>query len=221
MDEKAENRSIEDPQTDEKDEFTRVYVERTLAIIKPDAIHKSGEIEDIILTSGFTILQKRKLHLSPEQCSDFYAEHHGKLNFSKLTAYMSSGPILALTLARDNAIALWKSIIGPAKPEETHSECLRAKYGTSELQNALHGSDSFHVAEREIKFMFPRTLTVPTKEETEEYLSKYVNQTLLQGLTELCKHKPLTPCVWLAAWLIKNNPNRPQICDDALVEEEK
>ncbi|XP_054648074.1 nucleoside diphosphate kinase homolog 5-like [Dunckerocampus dactyliophorus] len=223
MDEKDENQFVEDPKMDEKygDQFTRVYVERTLAIIKPDAIHKSEEIEDIILTSGFTILQKRKLQLSPEQCSDFYIEHHGRLNFPRLTAYMSSGPILALTLARDNAIALWKSIIGPAKAAEIHPDCLRAKYGTSELQNALHGSDSFHEAEREIKFMFPSTLTVPTKEETEEYLSKYVNQTLLQGLTELCKHKPFNPCVWLADWLLKNNPNKPQICDGALVKEEE
>ncbi|KAM9834029.1 nucleoside diphosphate kinase homolog 5 [Syngnathus typhle] len=203
----------------EETEFPRIYVERTLAIIKPNAIHKRVEIEDIILTSGFTILQKRKLQLSPEQCSDFYTEHHGKLAFPKLTAYMSSGPIIALTLARDNAIAHWKAIIGPAKFTESHPECLRAKYGTSELENALHGSESFHVAEREIKFMFPNTLTVPTREETEEYLSRYVNQTLLQGLTELCKHKPLNPCVWLAEWLIKNNPNKPQICDGTVVEE--
>ncbi|XP_077466398.1 nucleoside diphosphate kinase homolog 5-like isoform X2 [Stigmatopora argus] len=175
-------------------QFPRIYVERTLAIIKPDAIHKSEEIEDIILTSGFTILQKRKLQLSPEQCSDFYTEHHGKLTFPKLTAYMSSGPIIALTLAGDNAIAHWKAIIGPVRDVESHPDCLRARYATSELENALHGSESFHVAEREIKFMFPNTLTVPTREETEEYLSRYVNQTLLQGLTELCKHKPLNPC---------------------------
>ncbi|XP_061758068.1 nucleoside diphosphate kinase homolog 5 [Nerophis ophidion] len=214
---------MEEPKVDEinTSEFTRIYVERTLAIIKPDAVHKSQEIEDIILTSGFTILQKRKLQLSPEQCSDFYIDQHGKLTFDRLTAYMSSGPIMALTLARDNAITLWKSIIGPLKAPESHPECLRAKYGTSELQNALHGSDSFHVAEREIKFMFPNTLTVPTREETEEYLSRYVNQTLLQGLTELCKHKPLNPCVWLADWLIKNNPNKPQISDVAIVEEEQ
>ncbi|XP_061691137.1 nucleoside diphosphate kinase homolog 5-like isoform X4 [Syngnathoides biaculeatus] len=195
--------------------FPRIYVERTLAIIKPDAIDKSEEIEDIILTSGFTILQKRKLQLSPEQCSDFYTEHHGKLTFPKLTAYMSSGPIIALTLARDNAIAHWKAIIGPIKATESHQESLRAKYATSELENALHGSESFHVAEREIKFMFPNSkkythcclnemqkgilytfcvaLTVPTREETEEYLSRSglpsgssrTIQTSLKYVTEL------------------------------------
>ncbi|XP_061541885.1 nucleoside diphosphate kinase homolog 5-like isoform X2 [Phycodurus eques] len=200
--------------------FPRIHVERTLALIKPDAIKKSEEIEDIILRKGFSILQ-RKLQMTPEQCSDFYTEHYGKLNFPSLTAYMSSGPVIALTLARDNAIAYWKSIIGPPKVTKT-MECLRAKYGTSDLQNALHGSKSFHAAAREIKFMFPTTMIepFPTKEETEEYLSRYVKQTLLHGLTELCKHKPLNPCVWLADWLIKNNPNGPQICD-GVVEQAK
>ncbi|XP_053179784.1 nucleoside diphosphate kinase homolog 5 [Scomber japonicus] len=202
----------------------RIYVERTLALIKPDAIHKSEDIEDTILKSGFTIIQKRKLQLSPEQCSDFYSDQYGKLFFPSLTAFMSSGPIIALTLARDNAIAHWKSIIGPvnsSKAKETHPECLRAKYGTSDLKNALHGSESFHAAEREIKFMFPNSVIepFPTREATEEYLSRCVNPTLLRGLTELCKHKPLNPCIWLADWLIKHNPNMPQIWEGTIVEE--
>ncbi|XP_026214249.1 nucleoside diphosphate kinase homolog 5 isoform X2 [Anabas testudineus] len=201
----------------------RIYVERTLALIKPDAIHKAEEIEDIILKSGFIILQ-RKLQLSPEQCSDFYADQYGKLFFPSLTAFMSSGPIVALTLARDNAIAHWKSIIGPVnsiKAKETHPECLRAKYGTSDLKNALHGSDSSHAAEREIKFMFPNSVIepLPSKEATKEYLSRYVNPTLLCGLTELCKNKPHNPCIWLADWLIKNSPNKPLICEGPIVEE--
>nr|XP_020478160.1 nucleoside diphosphate kinase homolog 5 isoform X2 [Monopterus albus] len=203
--------------------YPRIYVERTLALIKPDAIKKVGEIEDIILKSGFIILQRR-LQLSPEQCSDFYADHYGKLFFPTLTAFMSSGPIVALSLARDNAVAHWKSIIGPVnstKARESHPECLRAKYGTSDLKNALHGSDSFHAAEREIKFMFPNSVIepFPSREASEEYLSKYVNPTLLHGLTELCKHKPHNPCIWLADWLIKNSPNKPKICEGALVEE--
>uniref|UniRef100_A0A3Q3EJB1 Nucleoside diphosphate kinase B n=1 Tax=Labrus bergylta TaxID=56723 RepID=A0A3Q3EJB1_9LABR len=196
----------------------RIYVERTLALIKPNAVDKAEEIEDIILKAGFTILQKRKLQLSPEQCSDFYADQYGKLFFPSLTAFMSSGPIVALTLARDDAVTHWKSIIGPVnsvKARETHPECLRAKYGTSDLKNGLHGSATFSVAKREIKFMFPNSIIepFPSKEATAEYLSRYVNPTLLQGLINLCKHKPQNPCIWLADWLIKNNPNKPQICD--------
>ncbi|XP_041800439.1 nucleoside diphosphate kinase homolog 5 [Chelmon rostratus] len=204
--------------------YPRIYVERTLALIKPDAIHKAKEIEDVILKSGFIILQTRKLQLSPEQCSDFYADQYGKIFFPSLTAFMSSGPIIAMTLARDNAVAHWKSIIGPVnsiKARETHPGCLRAKYGTSDLKNALHGSDSFHAAEREIKFMFPNSVIepFPSREAIKEYLSRYVNPTLLRGLTELCKQKPHNPCIWLADWLINNDPNRPQICYGDIVEE--
>ncbi|KAK2849237.1 hypothetical protein Q5P01_009071 [Channa striata] len=202
----------------------RIYVEKTLALIKPDAIHNADEIEDIILHSGFIILRKRKLQLSPEQCSDFYADRYGTLFFPSLTAFMSSGPIVAMTLARENAIAHWKSIIGPAnstKAKGTHPECLRAKYGTSDLKNAVHGSESFHAAEREIKFMFPNSVIepFPSKEATKEYLSRFVNPTLLCGLTELCKHKPPNPCIWLAEWLVRNSPNKPQICEGPVVEE--
>ncbi|XP_015256116.1 PREDICTED: nucleoside diphosphate kinase homolog 5-like [Cyprinodon variegatus] len=196
----------------------RIYVERTLAIIKPDAVQKSEEIEDVILRSGFIILQKKRLQLSPEQCSEFYAHQYGTFFFPSLTAFMSSGPIVAMILARDNAIAHWKSIIGPdniSKTRQTHPECLRAKYGTSDLQNALHGSDSFLTAVREIQFMFPNTVNEPlsTIEETEEYLSRNVIPVLHRGLTELCKEKPSKPCIWLADWLLKNDPNQPQICD--------
>ncbi|XP_008282649.1 nucleoside diphosphate kinase homolog 5 [Stegastes partitus] len=204
----------------------RIYVERTLAIIKPDAHHKAEEIEDTILKAGFIILQKRKLHLSPEQCSDFYADQYGTLFFPSMTAFMSSGPIIALMLARDNAIAHWKSIIGPVsstKARETHPECLRAKYGTSDLKNALHGSESFPAAVREIRFMFPNSVIepFPSREATEQYLSRYVYPVLRRGLIELCKEKPLHPCTWLADWLIKNDPNSPQICDGGIVEEQE
>ncbi|XP_062249155.1 nucleoside diphosphate kinase homolog 5 isoform X1 [Platichthys flesus] len=210
----------------EQNSYPRIYVERTLALIKPDAIHRSEEIEDVILKSGFSVLQKRKLQLSPEQCSDFYVDHFGKFFFPNLSAFMSSGPIIALTLARRNAVAYWRILMGPLnspKARETHPESLRAKYGTCDLKNALHGSESFYAAEREIKFMFPNSVIepFPSREETEEYLSKHVNPTLVRGLTQLCKHKPLNPCVWLADWLIKNCPNRPQICDGAAVEDRK
>uniref|UniRef100_A0A3Q3VS56 Nucleoside diphosphate kinase B n=1 Tax=Mola mola TaxID=94237 RepID=A0A3Q3VS56_MOLML len=208
----------------DKTSYPRIYVERTLALIKPDAIHKAEEIEDDILKSGFTILQKRKLQLSPEQCSDFYADQYGKHFFPSLTAFMSSGPIIAMTLARNDAITHWKFIIGPVnsiRARETHPDSLRAKYGISELQNALHGSKSFHAAVREIKFMFPNSVIepFPSREATEEYLSRHVRPTLLRGLTEVCKHKPLNPCIWLADWFIKNNPNMPQICEENFVEE--
>uniref|UniRef100_A0A8C6UWP6 Nucleoside diphosphate kinase B n=1 Tax=Neogobius melanostomus TaxID=47308 RepID=A0A8C6UWP6_9GOBI len=203
----------------------RVYVESTLALIKPDAVHNVKEIEDIILHSGFTIVQNRRLKLSKEECGDFYADQNEKPFFSSLTTYMSSGPVHAYTLARENAIAHWKFLMGPAsitKARETQPGCIRANYGTSDLLNAVHGSESFVAAEKEIKFIFPNTVIepLPSREKTEEYLSMHLNPILLLGLTDLCKHKPSDPCIWLANWLMRNNPNQPQICSGITMEVE-
>lgn len=202
----------------------RVFVERTLALIKPDALHKAEDIEEIIVNSGFLIVQKRRVHLSPEQCSEFYADQYGKPYFSSLTTFMSSGPVLAFTLAREHAVTHWKSIIGPAsvsKARETQPGCIRAIYGTTDLHNAVHGSESSIAAQREIKYIFPNTTTepFPTKQEIEVYLKRHVFPVLLQGLTELCKHKPLDPCLWLADWLMRNNPNQILICSGVTTEE--
>ncbi|XP_061581122.1 nucleoside diphosphate kinase homolog 5 [Cololabis saira] len=204
----------------------RIYVERTLAIVKPDVVHKAKDIEDVILRSGFTILQRKRLQLSPEQCGNFYADDYRNPLFPSLTAFMSSGPIVVWMLARENAVAHWKSIIGPAnitKARETQPECLRAQYGTSDVRNGLHGSESFHDAVREIEFMFPNSVIEPfvSTEAPGEYLSRCVNPILLRGLTELCKEKPLNPCIWLADWLKKNDPNQPQICCENTAEDEE
>ncbi|KAF6035083.1 hypothetical protein EB796_006608 [Bugula neritina] len=199
-------------------ELPKIFIERTLAIIKPDAIHKYEEIKDIILRTGFSILSTRRVQLTPEQASDFYAEHYGKLFFPSLVAYISSGPIIALALAREKAIAHWRDLIGPTntlKARQTHPDCLRAIYGTDDQRNALHGSDSFSSAEREIRFFFPDSIIepVPTGQAAKDYLSHEINPTLLKGLTALCKQKPEDPVVWLADWLIDNNPNKPKIAD--------
>ncbi|XP_030069422.1 nucleoside diphosphate kinase 5 [Microcaecilia unicolor] len=202
----------------------QIYVERTLALIKPDAIHRAEEIEDIILRKGFTIIQKRKLQLSPEQCSDFYAEQYGKMFFPSLTAFMSSAPIIAMTLARQQAISYWKELIGPTNSitaKETHPSSLRALYGTDDLRNAVHGSSSFSSAEREIRFMFPNAIIepIPAGQAAKDFLAIFVNPTLLVGLTELCKQKPADPIVWLADWLLEHNPNKPKVMEKVIVEE--
>ncbi|XP_064651264.1 nucleoside diphosphate kinase homolog 5-like [Lineus longissimus] len=202
----------------------QIFVERTLAIIKPDAVHRAEEIEDIILRSGFTILQKRRVHLTPEQASDFYAEHFGKLFFPSLVAYMSSGPIIAFVLSKEKAITYWRELIGPTntlKARQTHPDCLRAIYGTDDQRNALHGSDSLSSGEREIRFFFPDSVVepIPTGQAARDYLSKSVNPTLLKGLTELCKQKPSEPVTWLADWLLENNPNKPRVGGQPRVEE--
>ncbi|XP_046783039.1 nucleoside diphosphate kinase homolog 5 isoform X3 [Gallus gallus] len=182
---------------------------------------------------------KRKLQLSPEQCSIFYADQYGKMFFPNLAAYMSSGPSVAMILARHRAVSYWKELLGPSnsiKARMTHPHSLRAIYGTDDLRNGLHGSLSTSSAEREIRFMFPEayergpsliTLQVafqhlwllsavisepiPAGQRARDYLNLHVNPTLLAGLTALCKEKPADPMTWLADWLMEHNPNKPRL----------
>ncbi|XP_074694350.1 nucleoside diphosphate kinase homolog 5 isoform X3 [Strix aluco] len=202
----------------------QIFVERTLALIKPDIVDKEEEIEDLILRSGFLIVQKRKLQLSPEQCSNFYADQYGKVFFPNLTAYMSSGPLVAMVLARHCAVSYWKELLGPSnsiKARRTHPHSLRAIYGTDDLRNALHGSVSIFSAEREIRFMFPEVILepIPAGQRARDYLNLYVKPTLLAGLTALCKEKPADPMIWLADWLIEHNPNKPRVQHEITEEE--
>lgn len=202
--------------TDSNISQPQIYVERTLAIIKPDAVARAVEIEDIIIRAGFSILQRRQVQLTPEQASDFYSEHFGKKIFSSLVEYMSNGPIICLLLARHQAINMWDELIGPSntfKAQEICPDSIRAIYGQDELQNAVHGSENQICAEREIRFFFPETILEPiiTGQSAKDYLAKTVNPTLLKGLTQLSKLKPADPVGWLAEWLQNNNPNKPKI----------
>jgi nucleoside diphosphate kinase len=193
-----------------------LFVERTLIMIKPDAVSKAAEIEDIILRSGFTILNKRWVHLSPEQCSEFYIEHSSKIFFPSLVAFMSSDTIIAMELARENAIQVWRELIGPTdtkKARETQPDSIRALFGTDSQKNAVHGSDSQASAEREIRFFFNHSIVepIPQGQTARDYINSQINPTLLAGLTQLCKEKPIDPVIWLADWLLSNNPNKPKI----------
>jgi nucleoside-diphosphate kinase len=143
----------------------QIYVERTLALVKPDAVSKSPEIEDIILRSGFTILQKRRVHLTPEQASDFYAEHYGKLFFPSLVAFMSSGATVALLLARTDAIDYWRELIGPTntvKARQTHPDSLRALYGTDDQRNGFHGSSDVRQQKERFDFSSLIQFSIPS-----------------------------------------------------------
>ena len=193
-----------------------LFVERTLIMIKPDAVSKAAEIEDIILRSGFTILNKRWVHLSPEQCSEFYIEHSSKIFFPSLVAFMSSDTIIAMELARENAIQLWRELIGPTdtkKARDTQPDSIRALFGTDSQKNAVHGSDSQASAEREIRFFFNHSIVepIPQGQSARDFVNSQINPTLLAGLTQLCKEKPIDPVIWLADWLLSNNPNKPKI----------
>eukprot|EP00118_Oscarella_pearsei_P005667 m.26070 g.26070 ORF g.26070 m.26070 type:complete len:209 (+) comp29106_c1_seq4:37-663(+) len=195
-----------------------IAVEQTFAMIKPDAIDKADEIIEAIEENGFTILQKRRVHLKPEQASEFYAEHFGKMFFPSLINYICSGPVMALVLAKDSAILQWRALLGPTntyKAKEIAPNSLRARFGTNDQCNALHGSDSTGSAEREIHFFFPDAIIEPISKGqlAGDYLTRTLMPTLQKGLTELCKTKPGDPVTWLSDWLHVNNPNKPRVQD--------
>uniref|UniRef100_T1IS50 Nucleoside diphosphate kinase homolog 5 n=1 Tax=Strigamia maritima TaxID=126957 RepID=T1IS50_STRMM len=195
-----------------------VPVEKTLALLKPGSVQFFDQVEEVIKEHGFTILQKRKLQLTSEQLSEFYGEHFGKPFFHDLIAYMRSGPVIAMVLARQQAVVQWRILIGPTKTSNARivaPNSLRARFGIDDTRNGFHGSDSLPSAEREIHFFFPGTIVEPVMsgQAAKDYLAQAVNPTLLKGLTHLCKNKPNDPIIWLADWLLINNPNKPIIED--------
>ncbi|KAJ3209854.1 thioredoxin domain-containing protein 6 [Dinochytrium kinnereticum] len=133
-------------------------VERTLALIKPDAYpDKKDEILKRIVEDGFKVVEEKEVRFSKERAGEFYKEHLGKGFYEELTSWMSSAPIYAIVLEKEGAITAWRSLAGPTNSEkarETSPHSIRALFGTDGSQNAVHGSDSPASAEREIKVVF-------------------------------------------------------------------
>lgn len=130
--------------------------EQTLALIKPDAMGKQleGKIIDDILTAGFTIKAMRMLYLTESEARTFYAVHRNKEFYEPLVAFMTSGPIIAMILERENAVEAYRALMGKTDPAEAANGTLRKKYGENTRRNAVHGSDSPENAKKEIAFFF-------------------------------------------------------------------
>ncbi|KAK9843183.1 hypothetical protein WJX74_008269 [Apatococcus lobatus] len=199
-------------------------LERTLGLIKPDAVRagKSREIMQLAELSGFQLLAKKNLQLSQERAEEFYSEHQGKPFFPRLVEFMTSGPLYAMVLGKEDAVKAWRGLMGPTNSlaaKEQQPTCLRALYGTDGTQNATHGSDSAASAAREIGFFFPELQpdALEGPEATAEYLQEMLNPTLLKGLTELAREKPSSNprevLRALAYWLLDHNPNKPRVVE--------
>ena len=130
--------------------------ERTLSIIKPDAVAKNviGEIVSRLEKSGLRIVAQKMLRMSEEQAGGFYAEHEGKPFYRALVSYMTSGPVVVQVLEGDNAIALNRKLMGATNPRDAEPGTIRADFAESLDANAVHGSDSPASAEREIAYFF-------------------------------------------------------------------
>ena len=131
--------------------------ERTLAIIKPDAVEGrvSGKIIQRIEDEGFQIHAMRRVHLSKAQAEGFYAVHRERPFFSTLTSFMSSGPAIVVVLAAPDAIKKWRTLMGATDPAKADPGTLRKEFGKSIEQNATHGSDAADTAAYEISYFFP------------------------------------------------------------------
>lgn len=132
-------------------------VQRTLSIIKPDAVKKNviGEIISRFESNGLKLVAAKLIHLNDELASGFYAEHSGRPFFEDLKKFMTSGPVFVQVLESENAISLNRELMGNTDPKEAAPGTIRADYANSIDANAVHGSDSPESAVREINYFFP------------------------------------------------------------------
>ena len=132
-------------------------MERTFAIIKPDAVKSryTGRIIQRIEEAGFTIRAIQMRHLSLKEAEGFYAVHRERPFFASLTQFMSSGPCVVMALEADDAIKKWRTLMGATDPAKADAGTLRKEFGASIENNATHGSDAPETAAYELGYFFP------------------------------------------------------------------
>lgn len=135
--------------------------EKTLAIIKPDAVesHHMGDIISKYEKSGLTIVDMKMIRLTPNDAAKFYSVHKDRPFYGELVSFMSSGPAVAIVLEGDNAILKNREIIGATDPKDAAPGTIRAEFASSKSKNAVHGSDSPEAAKTEIDFLFKKDAT--------------------------------------------------------------
>ena len=131
-------------------------IEQTLSIIKPDAVERNldNEIKQLFINKGFKIVKEKKIQLEKSEAEKFYKIHETKPFYNDLCAYLSSGPIVAMVLEKENSILENRSLMGATNPKEAVEGTIRKKYGISIDKNSVHGSDSVDNAKIEIDFFF-------------------------------------------------------------------
>ena len=130
--------------------------EQTLSIIKPDAVERNleNQIKEIFKKNGFLILKEKKIQIEKSEAEKFYKVHETKPFYSDLCAYLSSGPIVAMVLEKENAVLANRNLMGSTNPKDAEDGSIRKKYGISIDKNSVHGSDSIENAKIEIDFFF-------------------------------------------------------------------
>ena len=131
-------------------------LEQTLSIIKPDAVERrlENEIKNIFKNKGFSILKEKKIQIEKSEAEKFYKVHETKPFYNDLCEYLSSGPIVAMVLEKDDAVLGNRQLMGATNPQDAEDGTIRKKYGISIDKNSVHGSDSVENAKIEIDFFF-------------------------------------------------------------------
>ena len=131
-------------------------IEQTLSIIKPDAVERNldNEIKQMFIKNGFNISQEKKIQIEKSEAEKFYKVHETKPFYNDLCSYLSSGPIIAMILEKENAVADNRILMGATNPNDATEGTIRKKYGISIDKNSVHGSDSVENAKIEIDFFF-------------------------------------------------------------------
>ena len=130
--------------------------EQTLSIIKPDAVERKldNEIKQMFIKNGFNIFKEKKIQIEKSEAEKFYKVHETKPFYNDLCTYLSSGPIIAMILEKENAVADNRKLMGATNPKDAEEGTIRKKYGISIDKNSVHGSDSVENAKIEIDFFF-------------------------------------------------------------------
>ncbi len=130
--------------------------EQTLSIIKPDAVERNldNEIKQMFIKNGFNIFKEKKIQIEKSEAEKFYKVHETKPFYNDLCSYLSSGPIVAMILEKENAVADNRRLMGATNPKDAEEGTIRKKYGISIDKNSVHGSDSVENAKIEIDFFF-------------------------------------------------------------------
>ena len=130
--------------------------ENTLSIIKPDAVERNldNEIKQMFIKNGFNIFKEKKIQIEKSEAEKFYKVHETKPFYNDLCSYLSSGPIIAMILEKENAVVDNRKLMGATNPKDAEEGTIRKKYGISIDKNSVHGSDSVENAKIEIDFFF-------------------------------------------------------------------
>ena len=133
-------------------------MQKTFSIIKPDAVQRNliGQIITRLESSGLKIVASKMVNLTEEMAGGFYAEHKGKPFYDTLVANMTAGPIIVQVLQAENAISLYRKVMGTTDPEQAEEGTIRKELALSMQKNSVHGSDSEESAKREIAYFFAK-----------------------------------------------------------------